>query len=90
MKKTRPALLINNDALGKLPLKIIVPITDWKEQYGNYPWMVKVTQTNKTAFQKYPPLTAFKYEVSLLNDLLSELALLNLKPLLKYRKPSTR
>jgi mRNA interferase MazF len=25
MKKTRPALLINDNALGKLPLKIIFP-----------------------------------------------------------------
>ena len=30
-KKTRPALIVNVDALGKLPLKIIAPITDWKE-----------------------------------------------------------
>jgi hypothetical protein len=27
MKKDRPALIINTDALGKLPLKIIAPIT---------------------------------------------------------------
>ena len=31
MKKTRPVLIINTDALVKLPLKIITPITDWKE-----------------------------------------------------------
>jgi mRNA interferase MazF len=28
MKKARPALIINTDALGKLPLKIIAPITE--------------------------------------------------------------
>jgi mRNA interferase MazF len=27
MRKTRPALIVNDDALGRLPLKIIVPIT---------------------------------------------------------------
>ncbi|MCL2231438.1 MAG: type II toxin-antitoxin system PemK/MazF family toxin [Treponema sp.] len=36
LKKTRPALIINVDALGKLPLKIIAPITDWKDQYSNF------------------------------------------------------
>jgi len=41
MKKSRPALIINTDSLGKLPLKIIAPITDWKDHYSNYPWMVK-------------------------------------------------
>jgi mRNA interferase MazF len=30
MKKVRPALIINTNSLGKLPLKIIAPITDWK------------------------------------------------------------
>lgn len=30
IRKTRPAVIINDDALGKLPLKIIVPVTDRK------------------------------------------------------------
>ena len=38
IRKTRPALLVSVDALGKLPLKVIVPITDWKDRYGGYPW----------------------------------------------------
>jgi mRNA interferase MazF len=33
IKKTRPAIIVNDDSLGKLPLKIIVPITDWKDKY---------------------------------------------------------
>jgi mRNA interferase MazF len=40
IKKTRPAIVVNDDSLGKLPLKIIVPITDWKERYSPAPWMV--------------------------------------------------
>ena len=31
IKKTRPVIVVNDDALGKLPLKIIVPVTDWKK-----------------------------------------------------------
>jgi mRNA interferase MazF len=40
IKKTRPAVIVNDDTLGKLPLKIIVPITDWKERYAIAPWMI--------------------------------------------------
>lgn len=40
IKKTRPAVVINDNSLGKLPLKIIVPISDWKEKYKIAPWMV--------------------------------------------------
>ena len=47
INKTRPSIIINVDALGKLPLRIVAPITDWKEQYHNYPWMVKITPTEQ-------------------------------------------
>ena len=42
IKKTRPANVVSDNALGKLPLKIIVPITDWKEKYELVPWMVNI------------------------------------------------
>jgi mRNA interferase MazF len=29
-------------SLGRLPLKIIIPITDWKEKYEIAPWMIKI------------------------------------------------
>ena len=60
MKKTRPALIINNDALGKLPLKIIVPITDWKDQYSNYPWMVKITPSEQNGLAKVSAADCFQ------------------------------
>lgn len=33
MQKTRPSVIVNDNTLGKLPLKIIVPLTDWKDHY---------------------------------------------------------
>jgi len=42
IKKTRPAVIINDDALGKLPLKIIVPFADWKVHYSIAEWMVEI------------------------------------------------
>ncbi len=35
-------MIVNDNTLGKLPLKIIVPLTDWKDRYEIAPWMVKV------------------------------------------------
>jgi len=60
MKKARPALIVSADALGKLPLKIIAPITDWKEQYGNYPWMIKITPTEQNALVKTSAIDCFQ------------------------------
>ncbi len=49
IRKTRPAVIVNDDALGKLPLKIIVPLTDWKERYAVAAWLVRLLpdSTNK-------------------------------------------
>ncbi|MDX2270417.1 MAG: type II toxin-antitoxin system PemK/MazF family toxin [Cyanobacteriota bacterium] len=50
--KTRPALIVSNDDIGILPLKVIVPITDWKERYANRPWMVKLTPDSQSGLTK--------------------------------------
>ena len=35
--KKRPAVVVNLDSIGKLPLKIVAPITDWKAKYTHFP-----------------------------------------------------
>ena len=42
IRKTRPIIIVNDDAVGRLPLKIIVPLTDRKAHYAQAPWMVRV------------------------------------------------
>jgi mRNA interferase MazF len=43
--KTRPAVVISEDAIGRLPLRIIVPITEWDSRYATYPWFVQIAPT---------------------------------------------
>jgi len=38
----RPAVIVNADGLGKLPLRVIIPITDWKDHYEMADWMVNI------------------------------------------------
>ena len=40
IQKTRPAVIISSNAIGVLPLRVIVPLTDWKERYQSAGWMV--------------------------------------------------
>ena len=49
IRKLRPALVISVDAIGRLPLRMIVPITDWKAQYEHYPWFVELTESPSNA-----------------------------------------
>jgi mRNA interferase MazF len=43
IKKTRPAVIVSNDLLGKLPLKIIVPITGWNDDFKDADWHVRLS-----------------------------------------------
>ncbi|WP_354359898.1 type II toxin-antitoxin system PemK/MazF family toxin [Pedobacter sp. UYP30] len=60
IRKTRPAVIVNDDGLGKLPLKIIVPITDWKEHYKIAPWMVKINLSVSNGLAKVSSADCFQ------------------------------
>jgi len=42
MHKIRPAVVISVDSMGRLPLRIVVPITEWRALYAGYPWFVRL------------------------------------------------
>jgi mRNA interferase MazF len=60
IKKTRPAVIVNDNALGKLPLKIIVPVTDWKDRYNIAPWMVKLEANVQNGLTKLSAADCFQ------------------------------
>src|SRR5215204_1782516 len=45
IKKVRTAVVMSENAIGRLRLKIVVPITEWNPRYANYPWFVFLTPT---------------------------------------------
>lgn len=60
IKKTRPAIIVNDNSLGKLPLKIIVPITDWKDRYEIAPWMIRIGPDSKNGLTKESSADCFQ------------------------------
>jgi len=42
IQKTRPAVVISSDAVGRLPIKLVAPITDWKDYYAANIWHVRI------------------------------------------------
>jgi mRNA interferase MazF len=60
IQKKRPAIIVNDDRLGKLPLKIIVPITDWKDRYDIAPWMVKLEPNTTNGLTKVSSADCFQ------------------------------
>jgi mRNA interferase MazF len=56
----RPAVIVNDDAVGILPLKVIVPITDWKDRYAVAPWMVRLDPDRNNGLTKPSAADAFQ------------------------------
>lgn len=52
IQKTRPAVIVSSDLVGILPLKVIVPLTDWKDRYSNATWMVRIDPDSQNGLSK--------------------------------------
>jgi mRNA interferase MazF len=60
IRKTRPCVIVSNDAVGVLPLKVIAPVTDLKERYRAVPWMVVVEPDAENNLSKPSVLDLFQ------------------------------
>jgi mRNA interferase MazF len=52
IQKKRPAVVVSSDAVGILPIKLIAPITDWKDRYSNNIWHVKIDHDKSNGLSK--------------------------------------
>ena len=73
MKKSRPCIILNNDLIGKLALKVVAPITDFKEHYALVPWMVTIEPTNSNGLSKKSSIDLFQVRSLSQNRLVSRL-----------------
>lgn len=52
INKKRPAVVVSSDALGILPLVVVVPLTDWKERYAKNLWHIKIANDTLNGLDK--------------------------------------
>lgn len=52
IRKTRLAVIISSDLVGILPLKVVVPLTDWKDRYSTALWMVRIDPQKTNGLSK--------------------------------------
>jgi mRNA interferase MazF len=60
IKKIRTGVVISENAIGRLRLKIVVPITEWKSRYALYPWFVHLAPTPSNGLTKDSGADAFQ------------------------------
>lgn len=65
--KIRPAVVVNVAEVGRLPLCIVVPLTDWKPRYEQFVWFVPVPKTAQNGLSKDSGADAFQVKSLSLN-----------------------
>jgi len=60
IRKTRPCVILNDDAIGILPLKVVAPLTDYKDKYAQVPWMVRIDPHPRNNLGKPSVVDAFQ------------------------------
>ena len=62
IQKIRPVVIVSSDAVGVLPLRVIVPLTDWKERYASAPWMVQIRPSAENGVSKDSAADTFQIQ----------------------------
>ena len=60
IKKLRPAVILNVDEIGVLPLRVIVPITTWKEHFSQAPWLVQIKPNTQNGLDNMSAADTFQ------------------------------
>jgi mRNA interferase MazF len=60
IQKVWPALVISVDSVGRLPLRMVVPLTDWKPLYAKFPWFVLIPTDSNNGLSKDSGADAFQ------------------------------
>jgi len=73
INKIRPAVIVSHDSIGRLPLKIIVPITEWDPMYASAAWHVPIEVTNQNGLTKKSSADTFQVRAVSQKRLVSKL-----------------
>jgi mRNA interferase MazF len=60
IRKIRPAVVVSLDNFARLPLRVIVPLTEWKTSYAQYSWFVYVPMSALNGLSKDSGADAFQ------------------------------
>ncbi|MDZ4765796.1 MAG: type II toxin-antitoxin system PemK/MazF family toxin [Chloroflexota bacterium] len=60
IQKTRPTLVVNVGDVGRLRLRIVIPITNWNLASAGFSWMVRIEPDNEDGLSKISGADTFQ------------------------------
>ena len=52
IQKMRPAVVISIDGIGRLPIKLVAPITGWQAEFSGKIWLIRVQPNRANGLTK--------------------------------------
>jgi mRNA interferase MazF len=60
IRKTRPVVVVNSDAIGVLPIRLVAPLTKWKDYFTHNIWHVRVMPDSANGLSKPSAIDALQ------------------------------
>jgi mRNA interferase MazF len=52
LQKKRPYVVISADAMGNVPVKIVVPLKTWQDKFAPWAWVVRIEPTQANGLKR--------------------------------------
>jgi mRNA interferase MazF len=60
IRKTRPVVVVSSDAVGTLPIRLVAPLTEWKDHFTGNLWHVKLLPDRANGLAKTSAVDALQ------------------------------
>ena len=60
IRKTRPVVVVSSDAVGTLPIRLVAPLTEWKDHFAGNLWHIKLLPDRANGLAKASAVDALQ------------------------------
>ena len=60
IRKARPAVIVSSDGVGRLPIKLVAPITEWQASFEGNMWHVRLDPDSANELTKLSAVDALQ------------------------------
>lgn len=60
IQKLRPAIIVSSDNMSRFGLRTVVPITEYKSYYKDFPWIIKIEKSPSNGLSKLSSIECFQ------------------------------
>lgn len=71
--KARPAIVMSPSVMGRLSLRVVVPLTGWQASFAEHRWMTEIAPSVKNGLHKSSSADAFQVRSVSLNRFISKI-----------------